>query len=86
MDIDDLMQEEPQEVTLMRYWLKECPKCHGDLREDITGDDLQHIRVRQAWLHPIGELLALGSPPRRAGRQCGQGAQHQPGIGSRRTR
>jgi hypothetical protein len=24
----------------MRYWLKECPKCHGDLREesDIYGE------------------------------------------------
>lgn len=49
----------------MKYWLKECPKCHGDLREetDVYGDFITCMQCgytlkaeEQAELNATGTL------------------------------
>jgi len=55
----------------MRYWLKECPKCHGDLREesDIYGELIACLQcgytlktAEELDLKAIGTLKTVAVP------------------------
>jgi predicted nucleic-acid-binding Zn-ribbon protein len=60
----------------MKYWFKECPKCHGDIREqwDTLGEyiacmqcgyTLTHTEELQLEVHGTLKFVSLEEPARK---------------------